>query len=91
MDPKVSAVHSDQRLAQFLQGGFATGSELLLSGDHSIGPAIFQSVEAMDTGGIVANTRWRLLSHLDLGNQIALRGVPPREPDASHLADDAAI
>jgi len=44
----------------------------------------------MDALVIAAEAPFRLLSHLDLGDQAARRRIPPRELDASRLADQTA-
>jgi hypothetical protein len=44
----------------------------------------------MDALVIAADAPFRLLAHLDLGDQAARRRIPPRELDASRLADQTA-
>ena len=77
-------------VAQIAESGFAARAELLLGHDYPNGPTVFHQVEAVDAGGVVANTPRRFLCHLDLGDQVALGCIPPREPDAGGLSDDAA-
>ena len=44
----------------------------------------------MGAAGVVAESPFRLLGHLDLGDQPARRRIPPGELDAGGLADQAA-
>ena len=44
----------------------------------------------MDTEGVAAQAQFRLLSQLDLGDQVAGRRIPPGELDAGGFADQAA-
>jgi hypothetical protein len=90
VDPKVSAEHRSERVTKIAQRRLGARSEHLLGHDHAERPSVLQPVQAMDAGGVVTNARWRVLGHLDLGNEIALRRIPTRELDARRLADDAA-
>jgi hypothetical protein len=44
----------------------------------------------VDSGGVVTDALRRLLGHLDLGDQVAPRRIPPRELDAGRFADQTA-
>ncbi len=90
VDPEVGAVHGDERLAQIAQGGLAARPELLLGHDDPHRPPVLQPVQAMDADGVVADAPRRLLGHLDLGDQVAPRRIPPRELDAGCFTDHAA-
>ena len=43
----------------------------------------------MDANGVVADAPRRFLGHLDLGDEVALRRIPPREIDAGCFTNDA--
>src|SRR5205807_10555053 len=90
VDPEVGAVHRDQRLAQIAEGWLATWPELLLGHDDPHRPPVLQPVETMDARCVVADAPRRFRGRLDLGDQVALRRIPPRELDAGRFTDDAA-
>ena len=101
MDPVVGPVDGDERLAEIAQGGFARGSDVLLGHhdpyrppirvDHlAVADLVLHPAEGMDAEGVVADAQFRLLGHLDLGDQAARRRIPPGELDAGCLADQAA-
>ena len=81
VDPEIGAVHGDERLAQIAQGGLAARPELLLGHDDPYRPPVLQPVEGVDARGVVADAPRRFLGHLDLGDQVAPGGIPPRELD----------
>ena len=90
MDPEVGAENGGERLAEFPQTGFVAGPQLHLGHHHPHRLPVLQHVEAVNADFIVANALRRLLSHLDLGDEGALRCLPPGEFDARRLTDDAA-
>ncbi len=101
MDSEVGAVHVDECLAQIAQGGLAGRSEVPF-GDHdphrpavhvdhlAVADLVSQSAESVYALVIAADAQLRLLGHLDLGDQVAGRRIPPGELDAGGLADGAA-
>ena len=59
--------------------------------DHlAVADLVLHPAEGMDADGVVADAPLRLLGHLDLGDQVARRRIPPGELDAGCLADQAA-
>jgi hypothetical protein len=44
----------------------------------------------MDAERVAADAQFRLLGHLDLGDQVARRGIPPGELDAGRFPDETA-
>jgi hypothetical protein len=87
---EVGLEDGDQRLAELGQGGLGALPKLLLGDDDAERPPILHPAEAVDAGSVVADALRRLLGRLDLGDQVALGRVPPRELDAGCLADQAA-
>ena len=77
VDPVVGPVHSDERLAEIAQGGFAGGSEVLFGHHDPHRPPILQPAQAMDAEGVAAYAPFRLLGQLDLGDQVADGRIPP--------------
>ena len=88
VDPVIGPVYGDERLAEIAQGGFARGSEVLFGHHDPYRPAIhvdhlavadlvLQPAEGMDAEGVAADAPFRLLGHLDLGDQGAGRRIPP--------------
>jgi hypothetical protein len=51
---------------------------------------ILQPAEGIDAEGVAADAPFRLLGHLDLGDQAARRRIPPRELDTGCLTDQTA-
>ena len=90
MDSEIGPVHGNERFAQIAQCGLAARPELLLGHDDPHRPPILHPVEAVDARGVVTDALRRLLGHLDLGDQVAPRRIPPRELDAGCFTDDAA-
>ena len=101
MDPVVGPVDGDERLAEIAQGGFGRGSDVrfghhdphrpLILVDHlAVADLVLHPAEGMDAEGVAADAQFRLLGHLDLGDQAARRRIPPGELDAGCLADQAA-
>jgi hypothetical protein len=101
VDPEVAAVNGDQRLAQLAQGGLGAGSELALGHrdphrpsirvDHlAVADLVLQPADAVDAEGVAPDAQLRLLGHLDLGDQVAPRRIPPGELDAGCFTDEAA-
>ena len=58
--------------------------------DLAVADLVVHPAEGMDADGVVADAPFRLLGHLDLGDQAARRRIPSRELDAGRLADQAA-
>ena len=88
-------------LAEIAQGGFGRGSDVLLGhhdphravvreDDLAVADLVLLPTEGMGAEGVVAHAQFRLLGHLDLGDQAARRRIPPRELDARCFPDDAA-
>ena len=101
VDPVVGPVHADERLAEIAQGGLVRGCDVrfgdhdayrpLILEDHlAVSDLIFHPTEGMSAAGVVADAQFRLLGHLDLGDQGAGRRVPTGELDAGCLADQTA-
>ena len=101
MDPEVAAVDGDERLAQIAQGGLAARPELLLGHDDpqrplipvdhlAVADLVLEPADAVDALLIAAGAQLRLLGHLDLGDQVAPRRIPPRKLDARCSTDQAA-
>ena len=98
VDPVIGPVHGDEPLAEIAQGGLARGSEVRF-GNHdpyrppiqvhhlAVAYLVLQPTEGMDAEGVVADAQFRLLGHLDLGDQAAGCRIPPGELDAGCLAD----
>jgi hypothetical protein len=87
VDPEVSAVHGDERVAQIAQGPLAAGPELLLGDDDPHSPPLLHPVQAVNARGVVSDAPRRLLGRLDLGYQVASGRIPPRELNAGCFAD----
>jgi hypothetical protein len=59
--------------------------------DHlAVADLVLHPAEGMDAEGVVAGAPLRLLGHLDLGNQVTDRRIPPGELDAGRFADQTA-
>jgi hypothetical protein len=101
MDPVICPAYGDERLAEIAQGGFGRGSDVLF-GHHdphrppihvdnlAVADLVLQPAEGMDAKGIAVDAPFRLLGHLDLGDQAACCWIPPGELDAGCLADHTA-
>jgi hypothetical protein len=101
VDPVIGAVDGHEPLAEIAQGGFGRGSDVLLGQhdphrppvgvDHlAVADLVLQLAEGMRAGGGVADAQFRLLGHLDLGDQAARRRIPAGELDAGCPTDHAA-
>jgi hypothetical protein len=101
VDPVIGPAYGDERLAEIAQGGFARGSDALFShhdpyralisiDDLAVADLVLHPPECMDAKGSAVDAQFRLLGHLDLGDQAADRRVPPGELDAGSFADQAA-
>ncbi len=101
VDSEVGAVDGDQRLTQIAQGGLAAGPDVPLGQgdayrppihvDHlAVADLVLEPADAVDAEGVVPDAQFRLLAHLDLGDQVAPRRIPPRELDAGCAPDHAA-
>jgi hypothetical protein len=75
----------DERLAQIAQGAFAGGADVLLGHHDPHGSPVLQPAEGMGAEGVAVDAPLRLLGQLDLGDQEALRRIPPGELDAGCL------
>ena len=101
MDPVIGPVDGDERLAEIAQGGFARGSDVRFGHhdpyrppilvDHlAVADLVLHPAEGMDAEGVAADAPFRLLGHLDLGDQAARRRIPPGELDAGCFTDQTA-
>ena len=101
VDPVVGPVDGDERLAEIAQGGLGRGSDVLFGhhdphrpairvDDLAVADLVLHPADGMDAEGVVADAQFRLLGHLDLGDQGARRRIPAGELDAGCLADQAA-
>ena len=91
MNPVVGAEDGDERFAEIPQGGLAARSDLPLGHHDPERLAVLHLVHGVDAGGVVTeNVLVGTLAHLDLGDQVAARGVPARELDARRPPDQAA-
>ena len=100
VDPVVGPVHGDEALAEIVQGGLA-GADLRL-GEHypdrppglvdhlAVLDLVLDLAQGMRARGSAANAQFRLLGHLDLGEQGARRRIPAGELDAGCFTDQAA-
>ena len=99
--PKSVPYTRDERLAEIAQGGLAAGPELLFGHhdphrppilvDHlAVADLVLQPADAVDARLVAADAQLRLLGHLDLGDQVASRRIPPGELDAGCFTDQAA-
>jgi hypothetical protein len=86
----VATQSSGERIAAMAPGAIAARPERLLGDDDPYRPATLHVVGAMNADGVAAHAPRRLLDQLDLGDQVAVCHVPPREPDAGRLPDHAA-
>lgn len=89
MDPVIGPVCGDERLAEIAQGGFGRGSDVLFGHEDAYPPPIpiLQPAEGIDAEGVAADAPFRLLGHLDLGDQVARCRIPPEELDAGCFTD----
>ena len=100
MEPVVGPVHGDEALAEIAQGGLARADLRLGQHDPDRPPRrvdhravldlVLDLAQGVGARGSAANTQFRLLGHLDLGEQGARRRIPAGELDAGSLADEAA-
>src|SRR5205823_5334510 len=101
VDPVVGTPYGDERLAQLAHSGVTGGVEVLFGHhdpyrppihvDHlAVADLVLQPAEGMDAEGVAADAQFRLLGHLDLGDQAAGRRIPPGELDAGCPADQTA-
>ena len=100
MDPVVGPVDGDQGLAELAQRGLARADLGLgqhdpdrspLAVDHlAVLDLVLDLAQGMRARGSAADAQFRLLGHLDLGDQAARCRIPPGELDAGCLADQAA-
>ena len=88
-------------LAEIAQGGLVRGSDVRFGHhdpyrppilvDHlAVSDLVLHLPEGMNAEGVAADAQFRLLGHLDLGDQGARRRVPAGELDAGCLADQTA-
>src|SRR5688572_16030577 len=100
VDSVIGAIYGDEALADIAQGGFA-GSDVRLGQHDPHFPTlrvdhlaaldlVLDLADGMHARGCATNARFRLLGHLDLGEQGAGCRIPARELDAGRLADQAA-
>ena len=101
MNPVVGPACGDERLAEIAQGGFGRGSDVLF-GHHdtdrsrifvhhlAVADLVLHSAEGMNAERIAVDAQFRLLRHLDLGDQVTGRRIPSGKFDAGCLADQTA-
>ena len=89
VDPEVSAVDGDERLADIAQGGLVVESQLRL-GQHDPGRPTIRLADSVDAERILVKTPLRLLGRPDFGDQPAHRRIPSREFDAGYFTNQAA-
>ena len=91
VDPVIGPVYGDERLAEIAQGGFGRWVRRAV---RSLRPApalpSLQPAEGMDAEGVAADATFRLLPHLDLGDEVAGCRIRPGELDAGCLTDQTA-
>ena len=101
MDPVIGPIDGDQPFAEIAQGGFGRGSDVLFGqhdpyrpalreDDLAVADLVLHPAEAMAAEGVVADAQFRLLRHLDLGDQGAGRRIPAGELDAGCFTDQTA-
>ncbi len=101
VDPVVGPVDGDEALAEIAQGGLARGSDVRFGHHDPYRPAflvdhlavadlVLHLAQGMDARGIAADAQFRLLGHLDLGDQGARRRIPAGEVDAGCFTDQTA-
>jgi hypothetical protein len=101
VDSVIGPVDGDERLAEIAQGGFYRRSDVLLGhhdphravvreDDFAVADLVLLPTEGMGAEGVVVDAQFGLLGHLGLADQAARRRIPPREPDARCLPNDAA-
>ena len=100
VDPVVGSVDGDEALAEIAQGGLARADLRLGQHDPDRPPwlvdhlavldLVLDLAQGMHARGSAADAQFRLLGHLDLGEQGARRRIPAGELDAGRLADQAA-
>ena len=101
MDPVIGPAYGDERLTEIAQGGFGRGSDVLFGHHDPFGPTIhvdhlavanlvLQLAKGMDAKGSAVDAQWRLLGHLDLGDQVAGCRIPAGELDAGRFTDQTA-
>ena len=101
MDSVVGPVDGDEALAEIAQGGLARADVRLghhdphrpsFPVDHlAVADLVLHLAQGMHAGGSAADAQFRLLGHLDLGDQGAHRRIPAGELDAGCLADQADV
>src|SRR5580765_6651877 len=101
VDPVVGPVDGDEALAEIAQGGFARSSDVrfghhdsyrsaFLVNDFAVADLVLHLALGMDARGIAAHAQFRLVDHLDLGEQAARRRIPTGEVDACCFTDHTA-
>jgi hypothetical protein len=101
VDPIVGPAYGDERLAEIAHGRLARRPgvlfghhdayrTLVLVDDFAVADLVLQLAEGVDAEGIAVDAQFRLLGHLDLGDQAARRRIPSGELDAGYLPDQAA-
>ena len=85
----VGPVGGDQRLTQVLQGRVAGVLDLRLQEDDPVRAPALLAIDGADAAALRPHADLGLLVHLDLGDQVAARGIEPGELDARRLADHA--
>jgi hypothetical protein len=86
----ISSVGGDECLTEFLQGGLGCVFDVPLEQYDPVRASALLPVDGTDAATLGAHADLRLLVHLDLGDQVAGRRIPPWEVDASRLANQAA-
>jgi hypothetical protein len=101
VDPVIRPAHGDERPTEIAQGGFGRGSDVLFGhhdrhrppihvDDLAVADLVLHLAEGMEAKGVAMDAQFRLLGHLDLGDQAAGCRIPPAELDAGCLTDQTA-
>lgn len=89
LETKICTVESVQRSSQLALGRLAV-IHLLFSQHDAHEISILDLAQGISPLRIATEAPRRLFGHLDLGDQVADRGIPPREFDPCRLANEAA-
>lgn len=101
VDSVIGPARGDESFAEVTQGGFARGPDVIfrhhdpywpaIQVDHfAVADLILPPAEGIDSNSAAVDAQFRLLGHLDLGNQAARRRIPTGKADAGRLADQTA-
>src|SRR5262249_19737148 len=90
VDAEVCPVNGDQRFAHIAQRRFAWGSDALFDQHDPCSPLTVQLADGVGPNGVGAESPFRLVGALDLGNQPAHRRIPSGKLDPGCFADQTA-